>query len=350
MTHIRVPAGTFTEQLLCAGAACRGDWLAAEQYAMAKTWGAAAVCKALIDPLTADTALNNGMVNIGADFAEYLRPLSVLGRMNSVRRLPFDTRTLLGTGGTSGRFIAENAPIPFSAQAFDDADVLRRLKVGAGIVVTDESVRASVPGSQPAIVRDLGASLAEAEDRQLLDPSAAGTADVSPASITYGVTPIASSGLTVGAMDIDLERALKSLTAAQMPLTSATWVMHPETAAGMSLMRDDGAPAYPGLSPRGGTLLGLPVITSSVCASGASPLEKFIVLVEQQEIVVADDSEYEFSISKYAAVQLDDAPAGGAQTLTTLWQHGMTGVIGQHRVNWRVRRPGAVAIITDVLV
>jgi HK97 family phage major capsid protein len=350
MTIARLPAGILTEQLLAAGAACRGDWLAAEQYAMAKSWGPASyVCKSLIDPLTADTALNNSLVDIGSDFAEYLRPLSVLGRMTSVRRAPFDTRTLLATGGATGRFIEDGQPIPFSASSFDATFSMRRLKTAASVVVTDEMARASVPGSQPAIVRDLGASLAEAEDRQLLDPSAAGTEGVSPASITYGVTPIVSSGLTVAAMDLDLERALKQLTDAEMPLTTAVWVMSPGTAAAMSLMRD-GAPAYPGITARGGTLCGLPVITSNGCSLGSSPLEKFIALVEQSEILVADASEYEFDFSKHAAVKMDNAPSSGAQTLTSLWQHGMTGVIAKHRVNWRVRRPGATAVITDVRI
>jgi HK97 family phage major capsid protein len=182
-----------------------------------------------------------------------------------------------------------------------------------------------------------------------IDPANGGVPETTPASVTHNGAKITSTGSSVTQIDADLTSAIQALVNAEMPLSTATWVMAPTTAAALSLKRGSGgAPAYPGITVRGGSLCGLPVLTSTSCTATGSPGERFIALVEAGDILYADDGQAEISISGEATLQMNDAPSGGDQQGVSLWQNGLAAIRATRFVNWQARRSGAAAVIESV--
>lgn len=339
-TTSSLKTGTTFARFACSLTAGKGDVMSAESYASAKGWhGTAQVCKALIAPQsTAD--IGDAMNPISNDLVEFLRPLTIIGRMQGLRRAPFRTRILLQNIGGGGAWVSNGSPIPVSALGFDAAVNLEILKVGAIRVLTAELVRAAVAGAFELVANDAVSSLVLELDAAFVNPDNSGLPGERPASISFGAPQFVSSGVTVGAIDADLQKLVASLIANDMPLSTAAWIVHPRTAVYLSSLRGSGdAPAYPGVTARGGILLGLPVITSSAITQASSPTETFIVLAEANEILLADDSQASLELSTQGSLQLDDAPAGGAQQQTSLWQSNLVGLKTIRYVNWARRRP-----------
>lgn len=344
-----VPPGTQWAHFARTLAVCRGDLIAAERFAEAKGWTAVQVaCKALVDPL--DTAaVDAALAPFNADLAQVLRPLTVLGRMTSVRRAPFLTRLLVQNVGGSGAWVAEGRPIPVSAAGITEDATLDVLKVGAIRVMTTELMRNAVGGSDALIAADAASSLVEAMDTALLDPANGGIVGEVPASIASGAPTFSSTGSSVTQIDADLALLVQSLVAAEMPLSSATWIMSPTTATSLALKRGSGgSPAYPLVSAKGGSLIGLPILTSTGCAASGSPNERFLLLAEQSEILVADDGGGRIDLATSATLQMDDSPADGPQPQVSLWASNLVGLRTVRYLNWRRRRTGAVAVLRDL--
>ena len=349
VVHTTAP-GSLAGQYLRALAIGRGDLLSAAEFAKAQRWTTAAACleKAAVAPLDADGA-GSVIAPVANDLALALRPLTLLGRMTAVRRVPFRTRLLTHDVGGAGAFVAEGQPIPVSEAGISDFMVLDPRKVSGIRVLTMELARLAV--SDAAFAADAAGGVIEALDRALIDPANGGVPDGAPQAITHpdSAVQFESTGATLAAIDADLKRCMDSLTANECSLQSAAWVMHPATATHMATLRGTaGAPAYPGMTARGGVLHGLPVLTSNVVATVGSPGERLIALVEQTELAVADDGVVELDVSSRAAVRLDSAPSAGAQQLGSLWSLGLVGLKATRFCNWRVRRRGAVAVLRSV--
>jgi HK97 family phage major capsid protein len=350
MTTLTHTPGTLAGQYLRALATGRGDMLAAAEFAKSRGWSTAGniLEKAAASALDAAT-LASVFAPIALDLQALLRPATLLGRMPAVRRVPFRTRLLTHDVGGAGAFVGEGQPVPVSEAGISDFAVLDRLKVAGIRVVTLELARQAT--SDAAFAADAIGGVAEALDVALVDPANGGDS-ATPRSITHpdSAVQFESSGATLAAIDADLRRLLDALTDRDMPLSSAVWVMAPRTATFLSLLRDPaGGLAFPGVTPRGGTLLGLPVLASRSVRPSGSPGESLIALVEQSEIAVADDNGTELDLTTKAAVQLSSTPANGAQQLVSLYQLGLVGIRATRYVNWRVRRTGAVAVLRSVL-
>src|SRR5690606_28669753 len=122
-------------------------------------------------------------------------------------------------------------------------------------------LRKSSP-SADAILRDaLAAAVTERIDIDFIDPAKSASAGVSPASITNGVSAIASSGNDADAIREDVRALMATFVAANNAPTSGVWVMSSASALALSLMVNPlGQPEFPGVSMSGGSFLGLPVI------------------------------------------------------------------------------------------
>jgi hypothetical protein len=66
-------------------------------------------------------------------------------------------------------------------------------------------------------------------------------------------------------------------------------------------------PAFPGISVMGGTLFGVPVITSSHCPGSTSGGD-LIVLLDADSILLVDDGEIGVLVSDHGAIQHDSSP------------------------------------------
>ena len=73
-----------------------------------------------------------------------------------------------------------------------------------------------------------------------------------------------------------------------------------------------------------------------------------IVLLEQSEMMVADDGQTMIDISQEASLQMDTAPATPPAPLISLWQQNMLGIKAERYIYWLMRRAAAVQRIGGV--
>jgi HK97 family phage major capsid protein len=345
--HTALPAqdAAVVARFLRAVCKSQGDMLAAARYAEVHAdAGTAAVCKALVNPLT--TGTSPALQSFSNALVACLRPLTLVGRAGGFRAATFNTRLIAGATKATGAFVAEGAPAPATSMAFGAAALLEPRKVVSLIVVTAEVVRMAVAGSDTMLVAEALRGVAEAVDKHFIDPSYGATL-AAPGAITHDNT-LESGGVTVAAIDDDLRRAVHALTSTGHELASAFWAMTPEVAARLAGMRGTGgSPAFPGVGARGGELLGLPVYPTGACIAGGSPTESFVALVEAGDVWIASDAPT-LELATHATVQLDDAPASGAQQLISLWPAGLVGLLARQFVAWAPAHTGAAVAIRSV--
>lgn len=285
--------------------------------------------------------------NMASEFIELLRPQTILGRMQGLRNVPFNVKMPGQTGGSSVNWVGEGAPKPVSALSFDTT-TLGHTKCAGIVVLTDELVRFSNPSAEAIVQADLTAAIAQFLDVSFVDPSKAAVADVSPASITNGVTPISASGTTADALKTDVKALFSAFIAANLTPAGGVWIMTPTMALTIGMMQNAlGQPEFPNIDMNGGVFFGLPVIVSeSVPANTTVGSEGArIVLAKTSEILLADDGGVTLDVSREASLQMDSAPAAGAQALVSLWQNNMVALRAERYINWKRRRPQAVGYI-----
>lgn len=286
--------------------------------------------------------------DMASEFIELLRPMTILGKLTKLRRVPFNIRIARQTAGVTGAFVGEGAPKPVNALAFDNI-TLGWYKAAVIVVMTDELLRFSNPAAEALARQDMLDGIAAYLDVRFIDPSYSGVANTSPASITNGITHRGSTGATVAAITADATYVMNSFVTNNLSLQSGAWVMSPSTALKLGMLRNvNDEFVFPGINIGGGTWFGLPVITSNAVASSGSPTEGMIVLLDQNEILLADDGEITIDMSTEASLQMNDAPSAGAQSLVSMFQNNMIALRAERYINFRRRRDAAVAVIGNI--
>jgi HK97 family phage major capsid protein/HK97 family phage prohead protease len=289
---------------------------------------------------------------MASEFAELLRPATIIGRIPGLRRVPFNIQMPATTQGSTMGWVGENAPKPVSAMAFTTI-TLRWAKAAGIIVLTDELVRFSNPAAEAVVRNDMIAAMTQFLDRQFVDPAIAAVPNVSPASITNGVTPITASGVDPNSFKADMKGLFNTFLAANLSAADSVFIMTQQQALAISLMTNPlGQYIYPSVNASGGTLLGYPVVASeNVPATGGSPSDGFpLILCKPSEIMLADDGQTVIDASNQASIQMDsapDSPPSSSTTLISLWQMNMTGLRAERWINWQKRRTSAVAYIQN---
>jgi HK97 family phage major capsid protein len=249
--------------------------------------------------------------------------------MAGIRRVPLLVRLIGATDGTTAYWVGEGGAVPVSSAAFSE-DTLRPLKVAALAVITEELLKSSDPDAEAVIREDLIAAMAEAIDLTFLDPANAGVADLKPASVTNGLTPIVSTN------PADDLAALIALFDGD--LTNAYLIGSPETLARLS------SADRPNVGARGGSIAGIPAIASKVAVDT-------LALIDASAIALGE-AEVELKVSREATIEMADNPTNNSVTPTatnhvSLWQANAAGVLTTKAINWRMGRPGA-AIVTGI--
>lgn len=282
-----------------------------------------------------------------SEFIDFLRPMTVLGRL-TLRRVPFNVRIPRQTAGVTGQFVGEGAPAPVNKLDFDSV-TLPWAKASCIVVLSEELVRLGNPSAEMLARNDLAAGIAQYLDKRFLDPSYAGVANVSPASVLNDVTGRASTGTTLGALDDDVNYLYGVAATANLNLRSSIWVTSPHLAIALSTMRtSQDIKVFPNITMDGGTdFYGLPMITSNNAQAGGSPTDKHLILIDQDEILLADDGQMMIDMSSEASLQMNDAPSAGAQSLVSLWQNGLLGVKVDRWIYWTKRRSSGAAQYID---
>ncbi len=286
------------------------------------------------------------------DFAEFLRPATILGKFGTngipeLRKIGFDEPVILQTGGGQGYWVGEGKPKPLTSFDFKRS-VLGRLKVANIAVLTEENIRSSNPSSE-AVVRDaLKAALVETQDLAFIDPTNAGADTVRPASVTNGASARASSGRDADAVRADVRAVMAAFIAANNSLTTGVWIMSATNALGLSMMSNAlGQKEFAGMTMLGGTFEGLPVIVSEYAG-------QTVALVNAADIYEADEGDIAVDMSREASLEMKDSAlqqdglAGTGTQLVSLWQNNLVGLRAERTINWRRRRATAVAYLTSV--
>lgn len=283
---------------------------------------------------------------LSQEFVSRLRPATIVGRLRGLRYTPPITRTLSEASGVSAGWVGEGMSSPIGKLDLDEVTLLTS-KMQATCVVTSELVRISHPAALASLERLMVKSLAEALDKAFIDPTIALSA-AGPASVTNGATARPMTGNSAANVLTDLQLMLNQLITAGSDLSSASFVLHPRTALYLSTLLNAGnVYAFPSISAVGGTLLGLPAITSSAMPVDTGN-DTYVVLLDASRILIGDDDMVAVDVSRQSSLQLLSNPGTGGQTLVSLWQNGMVGLRLTRWLTWRVVDTGAICVLEDV--
>ncbi len=345
-THNPMRGIPFSQLAQCLAAA-RGDLVAAVALAQGK--GLKKIALAIKEIMTGISTEDGAplLPEIGFDFSELLRPQTIIGRITGMRRVPVNVKMLSQSAGTTANWRGEGQPKPVTMAGFT-VDTLPPATVASIAVITEELAKSSAPSAVSVISRDMVRAGAQAMDAAFIDPANAGIPDVMPASVTYGAPSFVSSGATIDNLRNDISLCVNSILESGSTLEFVVVIMHPRTAQALATWGND-APAFPGISIKGGFLFGMPVITSgNVPISAASGSPSSITLLDASQIALADDGESELSVTTQATVQMETAPETGSTAQVSLWQNNLVGLRVERTVNWRRRHPNVVASLTGV--
>lgn len=290
------------------------------------------------------------------EFVEYMRPMTVIGRIPGLRNVPFNIRVPRQTSGGAAYWVGEGQPKPLTSFAFDTI-TMRFTKIANIAVLTDEVVRFSTPAVD-AIVRDqLAAALVQQMDTDFLDPANSGTTDVKPASITNGISATASSGTTADDVRTDVVALLNKFATNNIPTDGLVWIGNDTTRTVLEVMMNAmGQPEFPGID--NGRLFGRPYISTQVIAASGSPATSILVLLRPQDILIADDGRVNVDASREASLQMLDNPTNAvssgspsaptATTMVSMFQTNAMALRAEREINWTRARTAAVQYLSGV--
>lgn len=260
-----------------------------------------------------------------AEFVELLRPKTILGKLTGFVEVPFNTKVPVQTAGSNVNWVGEGKLKPNGGISITQVEI-KHSKVAGIVVLSDEVVRMSTPKADAIVMNTLQKDIAKFLDEALLDSTKAETDD-SPASLTNGVDPIASTGQTAAAFEADLNAAIEEFIEAGDSIDGAQWVMSELLASRISQVRDGlGNKYFDGMNVGGAekTLLGLPVVTSQSAAN-------MIALIKPENIALADEDQIEYDTSNQATVTIDG-------TLTSLFENNLTAIRAERFIRWKIIR------------
>lgn len=268
-----------------------------------------------------------------AEFFALVQQASIVGRLG-LRTVALRVRTQTVTAGATAYWVSAGAPKPVTKQSVL-GDTLTALKVAGLFVGTKEFFRNTSSATEQRFREDLIRAEAEELDRAFIDPSNAGSPDEMPVSVTNGVTPITSTGSPAG----DIAALIAAFTG---DLSVAVFVTDPVTAAEIALARDAaGGFLFPNCGPRGGSLLGIPLLVSR-----SSPRDSAggqLALIDGSGIAYGAEG-VRNATSEVASLAMRDDPSMPAE-MVSLFQIDSIAILCEMSVNWKVQREGSVALV-----
>lgn len=300
--------------------------------------------------------------NVMQDFIEYLRPGSIIGKFGganpgggpaypSLNRVGFNERVSGMSTGYSAAWTGEGLPaIPSAAVTFNTT--LGYHKLAALAVLTKEAIRFSNPSAEAKVRDDIARAINHKMDLDFVDPANAGTANLKPASITYGIAATAPTGTTAAKFRADLATMVALFATANLDPNDIVLVMSATQALQLSMMVNTlGNNDFDNINMKGGSLRGFPVIVSEHLTNVGSPSTQTIIAVKASDIYLADDGVVTVDASDQASVQMEDsssmsAISGAGATSVSLWQAGAVGLKATREVTWKLRRSTAVRYIS----
>lgn len=284
----------------------------------------------------AQSALTTGDIGTpeAAEFLGAVREKSVVGGLVGTRPVTFNKRMLARTNGATGFWVGEAAPVPLLKPVLAGSTLAAK-KVAALIATTDEAIRAESPAVEAGLQQDLETGCVGALDSAFLDASNAG-GEAIPAAVTHGAPTIEATA--------DAAADLKALVSAFAgDMASAFLVTDPDTATGLAMVRGaNGSFLFPDAGPRGGSILGIPLLVSRFSPRTSSGGQ--VALIDASGIALALEG-IELSQSENTSLVMADTPTSPA-TMVSMFQTNTVALKAVIRANWENQRIGGVAVIT----
>jgi len=254
-------------------------------------------------------------------FLPLVKATSVLGQL-PLTPAPFNVKIAKQITGSSSAWVGENVPKPISKLGFGSI-TLPWSKTASIVVVTEELLKLTQPGSNEQLQQTLRDEMVIFTDKEFLSTTAA-TPAVRPAGILNGVTPVTPSA--------DLKLLVNTFfTNKPYPLGPYV-VLSPAVAAKVAVL-DIGRD----VTVNGGTLLGLPVVTTPAAAANA-------IVLDAPGIYLADGG-INFNASQDALIEMVDTttnPPVAATVYHSCWQTNTIAVLCERFVCWVVAASNAV--------
>jgi hypothetical protein len=269
--------------------------------------------------------------SIVSAFAESLSSFGAFDAMlPSMRRVPMRARVSVSTVGASGMTVGESQVTPISSLTLG-AHTLAVQKSLAIIIVTEELLKIGDPNANALFADELRNAVAVEVDRQFLSLI---TANISPTASNGGTSTGILQDLAGLAAAITTDNASKLFIIVESA-TAKSWAFK-TTSQGELL--------FPGMTPNGGTISGVPVIVS-----GGTPTNS-IVMVDAHQVAAASDA-IELSASNAALLEFQTSPSSppsGGQILQSLWQQNETALRALRYFGAELLRTTACAIVNNV--
>jgi len=286
------------------------------------------------------------------DFIEYLRPQTIIGKFGrdgvpSLRQIPFNVKIKGQDGAATAAWVGEGLAKPVTSMSFNQVE-LGWYKVACIAVITEELIRFSSPSAERLVREELARAVIERLDTDFINPAKGAVAGVSPASILNGITPIPSSGTDADAINCDLQALEAEFIEANNDPLTGVYIMRPALANVLGRLQNPlGQSMFPGVSMRGGTLNGTPVVVSNYVPAG------IVALINASDIYLADDGQVTVDASREATIQMDTEPTQSsvAPTATagvSMFQTNSVAIRAERYINWARRRDVGVAYLNGV--
>lgn len=261
-----------------------------------------------------------GIQSITSGFLSIAHSQSLLGRLG-LELIPANTKVPFQTADANFVWMPENFMAPTSKLAFSDGITLPPTKVVGIVVLTQELVKLSSPGTAKAMRNCLAGGLNNYVDRQFLNPAVAAVAGTNPASILNGVTPL------VGTSDV---------SASVKALIAAFFTASPGSERPVLIANGGYAAAIRGMIPS----TGLDVVASEAALNN-------LIILDPARVFYADDG-LDVAYSAEAMLEMADpatTPTTAAVVFTSLWQQNLVGFRLTRFVSWGAA-PNAVKYST----
>jgi HK97 family phage major capsid protein len=275
--------------------------------------------------------------NLASEFLEFLVPQTFFGRIPNLTRVPFNSRVPRENSVITAQWVGEGRAKPVQAGSFD-AITLTFAKIACIMGVTDELTKFSSPSVELLVRNNLAKGIAKFQDSQFITPSVTAVAGVSPASILNGADNDAASGTDITAVIHDVREILYHFQEYNIPTDDLVMLMQPVLATSIgTMMTTLGVRQFPDINGQGGSILGVPVITSNNVPSG------LIAALHPPSIFIADDGAgLQIDVSREASVELADNPTSSDWHLVSAFQQNLLFVRAEQYITWvRGRDKGA---------
>jgi HK97 family phage major capsid protein len=323
----------FTRMAIAVSVA--GFWNAAEYARM--RWGddelgeviqrsVAMQFRANVPPLNTGDPAAGGFITrfeyLASEFIEMLRPMLIVGRMPSMRRLSFNNSGSLlipkQTGGVAGGYVGEGAQIVVNRLIFDRM-TLTPSKLAVIVPQTQELLRRSDPSTEMLIRDDMLEGTARTIDSVFFSTRVAAA---NPAGILFNIPPLAAGtipppaaggpgGFDVTAVTLALRAMLWELRRQNVPMNAPVWIMNARTKEYLRLLRTVQEIFAFKAEIDAGTLLGYPIIDTTAIPIPFPPgtgEQTAYALIDASQLIWADDMAPIIDASQEASVQLIDDP------------------------------------------